>query len=278
MKKLLFTVCALAALWMIPTLASATHIDSLEATADCEGWSVDFRGIFLNNDSTADLTFSVVLSEPDGTEVERADVAETISTDGTTYWALFHYEGTWDAELCGDYTALLDLTVVPDYGTDVGHFTRDFAFTCECDEEYGCTYTPGYWKNHLENWPLETVLVGANELSQSEAMAVLNTPVGGDATIILGYHLIAATLNVAYGADPVIQSAIDEANDLLTEYPLGSKPKGDAKEMLLSVKDELVAYNEIPCPEDDMDWDDDMEKSMGAVDETSWGSLKAFYR
>lgn len=278
MKRILTLTCLVAAVGLVPALASATHIENFAANGDCEGWSVDFNVRYISTDASADLTYSIVLLEEGGTEVARAEGTENLHADGSTTWAAYSHAESWGLELCGDYVVQVYVGLSPDYTTWIDERTAELTFVCDCGEEDACTYTPGYWKNHLETWPLRTVQVGSDELDQDAAMMLLNTPVRGDATIILAYHLIAATLNVAQGADSSIESAIDEANDLLAIYPVGSKPKGAAKQEILAVKDELVAYNELPCPEDDMQYEE-LGKSMGAIEEqTDWGSLKALYR
>lgn len=279
MKKMLSLTCLVAAVWLVPVLASATHIENFVATGDCEGWNIAFDVKYIGVDATADLTYSIILLEEGGAEVARAEGAELLQADGSTTWASYSYAEAWGLELCGTYVVQVYAGLSPDYTTWVDEETAELTFVCECDDEEGaCTYTPGYWKNHLEMWPLRTVRVGADELSQDEAMAILNTPVRGDATIILAYHLIAATLNVAGGADSSIQSAIDEANDLLMQTPVGSRPHSRVKGPLLAVKDILASYNELPCMDDDNDCPL-LDKSMGAVvEETSFGSLKAMYR
>ena len=278
MKRFLLAAFALAALWFVPTLASATHIFDFVPTADCEGWAVDFKVEYLQNTSTADLAYSVVLGDANGAEVVRFEDTMAIGADG--HWTgYYNLSDIWGVDLCGDYTAVFLFELTPHDGSKVDTHTGEVSFNCDCeDEEYGCTYTPGYWKNHEEMWPLSSVLVGANELTQTEAMAVLWTPVRGDATIILAYHLIAATLNVANGADPSIQSAIDAANSLLAQYELGSRPGRNIKQELLAVKDDLMVYNELPCNGDDSPCDP-AEKSLEAMEEqVEWDSFKAMFR
>jgi hypothetical protein len=88
-----------------------------------------------------------------------------------------------------------------------------------------CTLTQGFWKNHASDWPLETLVLGGVTYSKAEAIAVLRTAPRGDATYILIHQLIAATLNVAHGADPsAVQATLDAAEAWLGVHALGSKP------------------------------------------------------
>jgi hypothetical protein len=59
--------------------------------------------------------------------------------------------------------------------------------------------TIGYWKNHPENWPVTSLTICGNSLTQAELISVLNTQPKGDKTIIMAQQLIAAQLNVAGG-------------------------------------------------------------------------------
>ena len=184
----------------------------------------------------------------------------------------FEFNGLWGQELCGDYKVRSYVTLKTGYADDVPQYCEGtFTFTCDCG---GCTYTPGYWKNHPENWPVTSLTLGcSDEMTQAQLLGILNTPVRGDATIILAYHLIAAKLNVANGSDPSIGGAIAEADALLCEYPLRSKPGGDARSMILDVKNMLAGYNELGCGDEDM-----AGKDLPDETSSSWGELKANYR
>jgi hypothetical protein len=78
-----------------------------------------------------------------------------------------------------------------------------FASTLGCAA--ACTYTQGYWKNHADAWPVDSLVLGTVSYSQAELLAILGTPVGGgkagaNGLIALAHQLIAAKLNVANGA------------------------------------------------------------------------------
>ncbi len=93
-------------------------------------------------------------------------------------------------------------------------------------ESQGCTLTQGYWKTHPESWPVSSLDLGSNSYSQSELLAILETPVKGNGLISLAHQLIAAKLNVAAGADDsAIADAIADADDLIGA--LGVPPIGD---------------------------------------------------
>lgn len=76
----------------------------------------------------------------------------------------------------------------------------------------GCTLTQGYWKNHPDDWPVESLTIGGTTYFKAALIALLDTPpAGGNAVLILLHQYIAAALNVASGAD---SSAIEETATL----------------------------------------------------------------
>ena len=58
------------------------------------------------------------------------------------------------------------------------------------------TYTPGYWKNHPEDWPVDLIEIGGITYTKSQAIRLLRTPPRGDAWIILAQKVIAAKLSM----------------------------------------------------------------------------------
>jgi hypothetical protein len=88
----------------------------------------------------------------------------------------------------------------------------------------GCTLTQGYWKNHNEfrtqtsqriDWPAP--LDESQLLCGRKLLDILNTTPKGEAWYILAHQYIAASLNVAAGADGGdIASALTQANVILT--------------------------------------------------------------
>ncbi len=103
----------------------------------------------------------------------------------------------------------------------------------DCVNGEGCTLSQGFWKNHADAWPELTdgeMLLGLQAYNQSELLAILQEPVGGNGLISLAYQLIAAKLNIASGA-PVpeaVQAAIDSADSLIGSIdPLRVPPIGE---------------------------------------------------
>lgn len=81
----------------------------------------------------------------------------------------------------------------------------------------GCTYTIGYWKNHPEDWPTDTLSI----FGGAEAMEILWLPSkGGNAYLILAHQYIGAELNVVNGTS-IPNEVLDawySAQDLLETY------------------------------------------------------------
>ena len=84
---------------------------------------------------------------------------------------------------------------------------------------WACTHSQEYWRAYPEEWPVADLLLGAEIYTQSEALALLETPPEGDASLILAQQLIAARLNVAGGNDgsPIADTSA-VADDWLDSY------------------------------------------------------------
>jgi hypothetical protein len=62
----------------------------------------------------------------------------------------------------------------------------------------GCAFfTQGYWKNHPDAWPLDTLTLGTVTYSKDQLLLILRRPVRGNGLVALAHQLIAAKLNVA---------------------------------------------------------------------------------
>lgn len=266
---------AAALLVGLAPVANATLWGTVDFVPDCEGWVATGDVHFALGRESADVDYIVTLSQ-EGTVLETFAGVVTIFI-GDPYLNL---QGLWAGELCGDYVAYGRFHLLtPD--NDVAEAT--VPFTCDCPDDDSCHYTPGYWRNHPEAWPMMSITLGGVTYTQAEAIAIIDTPVNGDVTIILAHHLIAAKLNVASGASDEIQDAIDAADAFLVAHPLYSNPgKPDRAEGLM-IKDELVGYNEMGCPGDDTlgaakSVAGSGELAPAGEESSSWGALKGAYR
>lgn len=111
-----------------------------------------------------------------------------------------------------------------------------------------CPLTQGYWKNHPDAWPVNSLTLGSQIYTQAELLQILNTPSTKDASIILAKQLIAAKLNIAAGSDPTpVSSTITHADGLLSGFggklPYNVKPSSAIGQMMVSDANTLDNYN-----------------------------------
>jgi len=110
------------------------------------------------------------------------------------------------------------------------------------------TGTPGYWKNHPDEWPLVEIWVGSGTYTVDEAIAIMQAPVKGDKCYTMFDALVAARLNMYSGND---HTCIDEtwkdaknwmyANECLqdgTRVKASSKAWQDSGEALYWILDD----------------------------------------
>ena len=90
----------------------------------------------------------------------------------------------------------------------------------------GCVFTQGFWKNHPESWPINSLTLGTVVYTQAQLLDILNTPAQGNGLIFLAHQLIAAKLNIAGGADgSSVATTIADADALIDGLvipPIGS--------------------------------------------------------
>ena len=119
-----------------------------------------------------------------------------------------------------------------------------------------CPHSKGYWKNHAEAWPVDWIEIGDVNYTKEEAIDILEGANAKDATRMLAAQLIAAKLNRLSGACPNfyhcdeslnIDEVIEDADEFLEEYPLGSDPQDENRQNALELKDWLDAYNNSKC-------------------------------
>lgn len=92
------------------------------------------------------------------------------------------------------------------------------------------TGTPGYWKSHLDAWPVGEIMVGGPIYSHDEAIVLMESPVRGDKTLTMFNALVAAKLNVLAGNDDsCIADAIGDADQWMAEFPVGSGVRGNSE-------------------------------------------------
>src|SRR5262245_33272233 len=101
-------------------------------------------------------------------------------------------------------------------------FPTDFGFFASSAQQPG-TGTPGYWKNHPEAWPVQSITVGGVTYTKDQAIWWLGK-VGKDKTTTMFSSLVPAMLNVMiHNDDSCVASTIAAANAWMVSYgPVGS--------------------------------------------------------
>lgn len=125
-----------------------------------------------------------------------------------------------------------------------------------------CPRTQGYWKNHPDAWPVDSLVLGDESYTKAELLKLLKTPVKGDASMILAHQLIATKLNIAAGSDPTpVEDAVAEADALLSPFagklPYKVKPSSPIGRQMVAVAEVLDAYNNGDLTPRCTDGDDD---------------------
>jgi len=126
-------------------------------------------------------------------------------------------DDTFDSDGVPDGAGFSVATPVDAFG-----FATDFGFYTVPVEQPG-TGTPGYWKNHPDAWPVESITVGGITYTKAEAIGWLRK-VGKDKTTTMFSSLVPAMLNVLVGNDgSCVNATIAEANTWMATYgPVGS--------------------------------------------------------
>ncbi len=105
-----------------------------------------------------------------------------------------------------------------------------------------CARTRGFWSNHTEIWPVDSLTLGSITYNKTQLMAFFDYA-GPDPATKLAIQLIATKLNLLRGSDPSIQPVVAQADAFLAIYPPGSNPKGAARTEANRIKDLLDGYN-----------------------------------
>ncbi len=92
------------------------------------------------------------------------------------------------------------------------------------------TGTIGYWKNHPEAWPVDSITIGGVVYTKAQAIAIMQTPVAGDKTRSMFSQLVAAKLNGGIGCGcGTIGGTIAAADAWMAAYgPVGSGVAGNS--------------------------------------------------
>ena len=226
-KRILLTLALVVSLTFGYTIyASACHIEEASITANCVadgvgGYSIDSIVLASTYPIEAEVTYELTITGPSGTYSEnRPFTADTIP-----------FEVSMQVEDCGAYSITGSVTW-SDHDTQV---LDPITVECICNLYDGCPRTPGYWKNHLDTWLVDTLIIAGETKTQDELIEMLTQPVRGDIDVILIKHLIAAKLNIGFSIAPICET-INAADDYLSSG-------GDDRSIAEPLKDALDTFN-----------------------------------
>jgi hypothetical protein len=111
-----------------------------------------------------------------------------------------------------------------------------------------CPLSQGFWKNHREIWPIESLKLGSQTYTLAQLISLLRLPPAGDASLILAHQLIAAKTNIYWGSDPApISGTVTAMDSLLATYagalPYKVKPSSKNGKMMTAATTILDRYN-----------------------------------
>jgi hypothetical protein len=106
------------------------------------------------------------------------------------------------------------------------------------------TGTPGYWANHPDAWPVDSIVIGGVTYTKAQAISLIQQPVKKDKWLTMFPALVCAELNVLIGAESsCITTTISQADAWMT----GIKRPVPASSQLWQVGgplyEQLDAYN-----------------------------------
>jgi len=157
-----------------------------------------------------------------------------------------------------------------DAGGELSNWSNNFII--DTTPNVNCTLTQGFWKNHPGVWPVASLMLGSNNYTQAQLLAILNEPAAGNGLLILAHQLIATELNVAQGADATdVASAIADAHTLIGGLLIPPVGAGYLDPSIASpVAQALDDYNNGITGPGHCD--------SVSLEESSWADVKASYR
>jgi len=211
--------------------ASCTPPATTYSVGDLVWKDLDRDGVYDSGEpGISDATLQLLNS---GGTVIATDVTDSNGIYGFSNLAA----GTYTVKVV---SSTLPTNLTPSYDLDGVSSTHQATFTLSAnrtDVDFGYkspfsnpgTGTIGYWKNHPEDWPVESITLGNQTYTKTQAIALLGKASAGDKSIDLAKQLIAAKLNVIIDNDSTcISSTITAADNWLKQYPVGSGVSGSS--------------------------------------------------
>ena len=225
--KLVSIIAIISVMILFAVPASANHFQNADLIGDCESYTITVTGSVFR---ALTVDYSLTLTSSSGDEIVVTGSTE-IPYPPKEFSIII--TDSWNVDLCGTYTVTGTVALISyDLDPVTTWESRDLgpiSVECECDEGPG-TGTPGYWKNHPGEWPLEEITIGDETYSKGEAINILKTPETGDKSYTIFRALVAAILNVANGTDSsCIEETIAAADEWMSTYgPAGSGVKASS--------------------------------------------------
>ncbi len=112
-----------------------------------------------------------------------------------------------------------------------------------------CPRSPGFWKNHLLVWPASSLTLGNIQYNTLQLLGLLNYK-GSNTSNHLARQLVATRFNLLVGSPASIVPTVNAADLFLAAWPPGSNPPSAQKQAGEVLKNQLDAYNNMGCQED----------------------------
>ena len=113
------------------------------------------------------------------------------------------------------------------------------------DQDVGCTYTQGWYKNPKHTWPAGDIQRNTAFDGGASHETILNTPPKGNVYYILAHQYITALLNIQGGAssDDITGALGDAADYFAAASPANPLPGGFTKDEVTALAATLDEYN-----------------------------------
>jgi hypothetical protein len=155
------------------------------------------------------------------------------TTDSTGFFSMSVGDGIWDVAIVESTLPAGSVVESSPTPVDVNamtpvHTDVNFAVNQPGDIWGDGTGTPGYWKNHPEEWPAG-IAIGGDYYTTSAAIAKMGK-VSGDKTLSMFAALVSAILNTTVVSNNAtcISDTITSAQTWMTTYKVGSGVKASS--------------------------------------------------
>jgi len=92
------------------------------------------------------------------------------------------------------------------------------------------TGTPGYWKNHLDAWPVSEIMIGGATFASADAVYLMMMKPRGDKSLNMFAALVSAKLNALGNPSSCVADCLVEADNWMMSNPVGSGVSADSME------------------------------------------------